>query len=273
MKSHHTGNPKWPDETCAECGRTISPRMKPRVMHDSIVCTACWTSANAKEMAALALIGPPTDRQIVYARLLRIPTPSQVSNGDLSALIDKAKVDAEEEKQKDDEFRDEYGDDDEDSGTDEYSPLILCHSVKLNWDLVRPLIAASHNHCLAKMQYLKSFDDDPSERVVEPYQIHGLGCHLYLLAWQMSPETQESESWRSFRMDRIIKIEDAKIPFKPRTKATIEEGCIHKYELGCTEPFHQEVIGHFGENGSYIQPTYQPRWAVDGVDALVLSHP
>lgn len=70
---------------------------------------------------------------------------------------------------------------------------------------------------LAEIIYRKARQTTESKRIVEPYRaIHTGGGERCFRCWQVSPEPDGGQHWRSFRIDRIVSVCCAEEEFSPR---------------------------------------------------------
>ncbi|HEY8746382.1 MAG TPA: Rho termination factor N-terminal domain-containing protein [Tepidisphaeraceae bacterium] len=87
------------EETCTECGKTITKRAVAHVYHNlRVVCTNCMHKLQARDQAEEDRRNavtdednaPATEPQIRFARELGIPNPERYHKWDLSAKISEA---------------------------------------------------------------------------------------------------------------------------------------------------------------------------------------
>ena len=69
---------------------------------------------------------------------------------------------------------------------------------------------------VVRMTYRKAADEQPSDRLVEPYRMSHNDKTMIIQCWQAAPVVMDGAQWRWFRADRIIKVTDGGANFIPR---------------------------------------------------------
>lgn len=85
------------------------------------------------------------------------------------------------------------------------------------------LIELAGKHRLACITYRKLSELEMTRRTVEPYRLLDHGDALYVQCWQVDPCCDEP-SWRTFRCDGIIEVEDGGEEFEPRRAISMIAG-------------------------------------------------
>ncbi len=78
------------------------------------------------------------------------------------------------------------------------------------------LIDLAKANRIARITYRKTLDEQPSDRLVEPYRSSHNDKTMIIQCWQAAPIVMDGAQWRWFRADRILKVTDGGQNFIPR---------------------------------------------------------
>ncbi len=83
------------------------------------------------------------------------------------------------------------------------------------------MIELAMAHRVVRMTYRKACEEDPTDRIVEPYRTSHNDKSLIIQCWQAAPVAVDGAQWRWFRADRILKVTDGGQNFIPRLKINL----------------------------------------------------
>ena len=78
------------------------------------------------------------------------------------------------------------------------------------------MIELARANRVVRMTYRKAADDEPHDRLVEPYRTSHNDKTMSIQCWQAAPVVVDGAQWRWFRADRILKVTDGGSNFIPR---------------------------------------------------------
>ena len=90
--------------------------------------------------------------------------------------------------------------------------------------VVKTLQDCGEQRIMARIVYRKPCEDWATERLVEPYNFSVTDSNnLIVFTWQYDPRL-DGESWRNFRVDRIVECRSSGNVFTPRIAVTLSTG-------------------------------------------------
>jgi predicted DNA-binding transcriptional regulator YafY len=123
------------------------------------------------------------------------------------------------------------------------------------------LLHAIKNHLKIKFTYLKFWEDEPSQRVIDPYAMKEFKNRWYVMG-----KNSKDNAVKSFALDRLSNLEITSSKFEYPTNYNIEE--IYRYCFGIISPNDEEpqdVILSFSPfQGKYIKtlPLHQTQQVI-----------
>lgn len=155
---------------------------------------------------------------------------------------------------------------------DAVQPAGLNVGAAVSSDILGDLALACRDHERVRFVYT-SAADQTTRRRVEPHALAPADRHWYLLCWDL-----DKDDWRTFRVDRLEKVEHTRVLFEPRplTAQEVEE-FILVARSWVRQPVEADVVmdlpiarmrewfGQWGQ-GATPEGAERTRWSVGGSD-------
>ncbi|MCW4386278.1 YafY family transcriptional regulator [Salinibacterium sp. SYSU T00001] len=151
-------------------------------------------------------------------------------------------------------------------------PSGLTAGAAVSSEVLGELALACRDHERVRFSYT-SAAGEVSKRRVEPHALAPADRHWYLLAWDV-----ERADWRTFRVDRLERVEHTRVLFEPRplTPEEVEE-FILVARSWVRQPVEAQAVmelpldrmrEHFGQwgQGAVAENATHTRWPVGGAD-------
>lgn len=111
--------------------------------------------------------------------------------------------------------------------------------------LLAGIISLAAKERIVIVDYMPRNSEEQTRRWIEPYQLQLYEEAEMVLCWQVKPETGERQSWRTFRVDRMVAVYDSGETFKPRMDITIGSGYAPAYEWGDDRPASLSAVNRY----------------------------
>jgi predicted DNA-binding transcriptional regulator YafY len=96
-------------------------------------------------------------------------------------------------------------------------------------DPVEKLIELALKNRIVRLTYRKTAEEEPTDRLVEPYRTSHNENSMIIRCWQAAPVVVDGAQWRWFRADRIVKVLDGGQNFLPRCQIQLSADEVRKF--------------------------------------------